>query len=199
MTSLGKIRFRTIQAWASNPAGDDFTLTFDSALAFTAIINTNQEESYVPVVDDFAGQWQRYKPQLVSIESTFAGADITIEDFDPSEPDTVVSILNGIGNNATPASTWTNTWQFEENTVYLQDFAENITLYISPLNHSNIKTIWRFTYNDPHTLSVPASFHPKNGSILPGLLMNGITYIMEAVAYLIDGTEYVLYDITQVS
>lgn len=198
MANLGKVRFRTIVAWAEDTAGTGFSLVFDADLKFMAIINTNKDESYTPVAADFTGQWQRWKPQEITVSKSGPIATISVEDIDdPLAPPSTTTVEDGQGWNSEEEPSFTNNWMFDRNRHVASAMAGNITINIAGPIVSGAKYVWRVTYNSG-TLTLPSEFKRRSSSVDPGALTPSLNYILEAIGYDFSGTEVVLYEIVQV-
>lgn len=195
MADLGRIRWRTVQAWADKPDGTGFTLTPSSTKLFTSFFITEKDDSYVPVVGDFS-TWVRQVPQDVTVSKTLGVTTVTVQAYDPDDPDIVVTINDALGFDSVE-STWATEWQFDKNEHFNEPMAGNITITTGGAPLSNVRIAWKMAYTSG-TLTLPSEFKKRTGSVDPGSLAGGNTYLMVVVSYNFGGSPVFIYEITQI-
>lgn len=195
MANLGRIRWRIVQGWSDKPDGTGFTLTPSSAKLFTSFLITEKDETYVPVVGDFV-TWVRQVPQSLTVSKTLGVTTVTTESFDPDNADTAVTINDALGFDSVE-STWTTVWTFDKNEHFEEPMTGNVTITTGGAVLSNVRIAWKLAYTSG-ALTFPLEFKKKSGSIDPGSLVGGNTYVVEVVSYNFGGTPVFMYEITQI-
>ena len=195
MADLGRIRWRVVQAWADKPDGTGFTLTPSSAKLFTSFLITDKADSYVPVVGDFS-TWVRQIPQGVSVSKALGITTVSVDAYDPDDPDIEATINDALGFDSVE-STWTTAWQFDKNEHFEEPMTGDITITTGGGVLSNVRIAWKIAYTSG-TLTLPSEFKKRAGSIDPGSLVGSNTYLMEVVSYNFGGTPVFIYEITQI-